>query len=77
MAPFWDDIDIRGGNGEISYQIFQTGNEIDTVNSFLQSQTNYTSFEGTWMMVAFWDQVHPYLGSSNSEVSVYSPYFIQ
>jgi hypothetical protein len=76
VAPFWDDIDIRGGNGEITYQIFQTGDEIDTVNSFLQSQTNYTSFEGTWMMVVFWDRVHRYFGSSNSEENTFQAVLI-
>lgn len=68
MAPFWDDVDIRGGNGDIYYQTFKTGEDIDLVNRFLQAQTNYTSFEGTWMMVVFWDRVHPFFGSSNPEV---------
>lgn len=68
VAPFWDDVDIRGGNGVISYQIFQTGTEIASVSSFIQTTTNYTTFEGTWMMVVFWDAVHPYFGASNSEV---------
>ena len=68
VAPFWDDVDIRGGSGEIFYQIFQTGAEIANVSSFIQGTTNYTTFEGTWMMVVFWDAVHPYFGAFNTEV---------
>ena len=70
VAPFWDDVDIRGGNGEISYMTFVAGEELNTVNTFIQRQTNYTTFEGTWMMVVFWDRVHPFFGSSNEEVYV-------
>lgn len=69
VAPFWDDVDIRGGNGQISYQTYVSGEELNTVNSFLKTVTNYTSFQGTWMMVVFWDSVHPYFGNSNPEVS--------
>ena len=67
MAPFWDDVDIRGGNGQISYQTYQSGSDLDQVSSFLESQKNI-SFQGTWMLVVFWDAVHPYFGASRSEV---------
>ena len=69
VAPFWDDVDIRGDNGEISYQVFQSGDDMEIVSSFIRSQTSFTTFEGTWMMVVFWDSVHPYFGAANIEVS--------
>ena len=72
VAPFWDDVDIRGGNGDITYKILQSGSEINLVNNFVRNQTNFTSFEGTWMIVVFWDRVHPFsFGNSDSEVTVH------
>ena len=65
MAPFWDDVDIRGGNGVISYEIHNSGYYLDHVSGFIQA----IAFKGTWMLVAYWDAVHPYVGSDNTEVS--------
>ena len=67
VAPFWDDVDIVGGNGEISYEIHQSGYYLDEVNAFLQRKRP-SEFEGTWMAVVYYDAVHPYIGSSNPEV---------
>ena len=67
MAPYWDDVDIRFDTGEISYEIHTSGLFLDQVNCFIR-RTRPTDFEGTWMMVAFYDAVHPYFGLFNSEV---------
>ena len=68
VAPFWDDVDIRGGNGEIFYEVFDGGYYLDTVNTFLQRQRP-SSFEGTWMLAAYWDAVHPFFGAASTTVS--------
>ena len=73
VAPFWDDVDIRGGNGDIYYQTYNNDSDdskffLDQVNGYLQT-VRPTGFEATWMMVAFWDGVHPYFGAFNPEVS--------
>ena len=68
VAPFWDDVDIRGGNGEISYEIHQSGYFLEQVNSFLQERRP-SDFQGTWMAVIYWNAVHPYFGAFSPEVS--------
>ena len=69
VAPFWDDVDIMGGNGVISYEIHNSsGYYLDHVSGFIRAITP-SPFEGTWMLVAYWDAVHPYVGSDNPEVS--------
>ena len=67
VAPFWGDVDIRGGNGEVSYEIHNSGYYLDHVSGFIRAIAP-SNFEGTWMLVAFWDAVHPYIGSDNPEV---------
>ena len=60
MAPFWADVDIRGGVGNISYQVYSTGSPpLDTVNTIISDEENIT-FTGHWMIVAEWDEVPPY-----------------
>ena len=68
VAPFWDDADIRGGNGIISYEIHESGYFLDLVNNFLQ-RMRPSDFVGTWMGVVYWDAVHPYFGAFSPEVS--------
>ena len=67
MAPFWDDADIRGGNGQISYEIHTSGYILDYVSEFIRFQ-NPSEFQGTWMMIVYWDAVHPFFGAFRSEV---------
>ena len=67
VAPFWDDVDIRGGNGQISYEVHESGYFLDHISAFVRAQRP-SEFQGTWMMVVFWDAVHPYFGASNPEV---------
>ena len=68
VAPFWDDVDIRGGNGDIFYMTTYSGFFLYQVNSYIQ-YVRPTDFEATWMLVAYWVGVHPYFGLSNPEVS--------
>ena len=68
VAPFWGDIDIsRDRAGQISYEIHQSGYYLDQVNDFLLLKRP-SGFNPTWMLVAYWDSVRPYPGSSNTEV---------
>ena len=67
VAPFWDDADTRGGNGQVYYEIHQMGHFLDQVNSFITT-VRPSRFEGTWMMVIYWDGVHPFPAAFRSEV---------
>lgn len=63
IAPFWEDVDISSA-GDIYYETHDANNSrsselLAQVSEFVSNQTG-TSFSGTWMTVAFWDQVHPY-----------------
>lgn len=67
VAPYWDDIDIRGDSGVISYEIHEDGYFLDLVNNFLQ-RSRPSSFVGTWMAVVSWDAVHPFPGVTSPDV---------
>ena len=68
VAPFWDDVDTRFGSGEISYEVHGSGYYLDRVNEFLRINRP-SDFEGTWMLVAYWNAVHEYFGFFNPEVN--------
>ena len=62
VAPFFADIDISNGVGQINYEV-----HTDDISDSLLSQVNSlisdhagTEFNGRWMLVATWDQVPPY-----------------
>ena len=74
MAPYWDDVDIRGGRGVISYEIYTSGYYLDLVNNFLR-QTRPSLFAGAWMVVVTWDAVQPY-GAFFPEVSEHCPHLL-
>ena len=70
VAPFWADIDIRGGVGDISYQAYSTGSPIlDTVNTIISDEENI-NFRGHWMLVAKWDSVPAYPHSTSQVSSI-------
>ena len=64
VAPFWGDVDIRRA-GNVLYEVMTEGASpeaadlIMEVSNFVSNQTS-DDFSGTWMLVAMWDQVHPY-----------------
>lgn len=69
IAPFWSDNDIRleGAVRYASYYYLDEGNEpaaelLVRVNEYITSfQTEEkTEFSGRWLLVAHWDNVHPY-----------------
>ena len=66
VAPYWADHDIRR-DGNVFYETFERGRSqnddsiLTRVTNYLRS-TNMTSpdFSGTFMILAEWDDVHPY-----------------
>ena len=76
MAPFWDDINIAGsGRGTISYETFESGYFLEQVNAFLQ-RIRPTSFEGTWMLVAYYNEVFPFSGTGEVYVNLLDVYML-
>ena len=68
VAPFWADHDPRPA-GQVSYEVHQEDADLSTVNRFLKQHTG-TEFEGSWMLVAYWDNVPEYRSSAEA-VSVF------
>ena len=65
VAPYWDDVDLRRA-GTISYEVHSMrGNNpgsnqlLDEVSGFVENSTGQ-SFQGSWMLVAEWKEVHPW-----------------
>ena len=67
LAPYWDDINISSG-GTISYETFESGFFLKEVNEYIRRKLP-TGFEGTWMLVAYYNAVAPYSAGSE-EVSL-------
>ena len=62
VAPFFTDIDISNGVGEIDYEIHTaatSGAIFSQVNSLIEEHAE-TNFSGEWMLVATWDDVPPF-----------------
>ena len=69
-------MDIRN-DGAISFEVHTIGNEtsealLSNVSNFI---SNYTGdvFLGTWMLVAFWEDVGPFPAGSTTTVGINSP----
>ena len=61
VAPFWSVVDNRI-EGSIQYQVFDAVTDnatISEVSSYISQAVN-RSFNGVWMLVAEWRDVHPY-----------------
>ena len=70
VAPFWADVDIEGGVGDISYQVYSTGSPLlDTVNAFISDERDF-DFNGRWMLLAHWNGVSAFAGSINEASNV-------
>ena len=70
VAPFFSDIDIELGFGQIDYEIhteITSQSILSQVNSLINDQAQ-TNFNGKWLLVAMWDKVPPYPGYSNDTV---------
>ena len=67
MAPFWDDADTRSDSGDVSYEVHESGFYLDQINLFLR-RNRPSYFQGTWMMVIYWNAINPYFGPISFEV---------
>ena len=76
LAPFWSDVDI-GIYGSIFYEVHNNSNSllISQVNRFLSNYTE-TDFNGTWMLVVQWDEVHQFPGFLTIPVRFNSEYIM-
>ena len=63
MAPFFTDIDISTGIGQIDYEI-HTKRTSESILSLVNLVINDTDFNGEWLLAATWDDVPPF-GDSN------------
>jgi hypothetical protein len=67
VAPFFTDIDISNGVGQIDYEIHTSdtsGSILSQVDSVINEHTG-TSFSGEWMLVATWEQVPAFGGGTS------------
>ena len=67
IAPFWSDVDIRR-EGSVFYEVHTTENAAseDLLGDVSAFVSNYTGndFQGSWMLIAQWDEVHPFPAGS-------------
>lgn len=80
-APYWADID-NSYTGEIWYEIHTAKQNLTESNSLLRKVSEYIRkeqdeplFNGSWMLVATWNESFPYLrplNVSEQEVSLYN-----
>ena len=65
VAPYWDDVDIRLA-GNISYEVHSRSSNnpgsnqlLDQISQFIEDSIG-ESFQGDWMLIAEWEEVHPW-----------------
>ena len=62
VAPFWADIDVTRGVGDIRYEVHTTssaGGFLTNVSDFISNVTG-SQFTGHWMLLAEWKDVPQY-----------------
>ena len=72
IAPYWTDIDLGGGVGNVRYTVYTIENGtsyIDQVNEFLANEAD--NFIATMLLVAQWIDVCPEYDYQCSEVVDY------
>ena len=65
VAPFWADIDVSRGVGDIRYEVHTTsssGSFLTDVSDFISNVTG-SQFTGHWMLLVEWNDV-PHFGTS-------------
>jgi len=73
VAPYWSDNDIRR-EGNVSYEVFQLqatgayGDQLlNNVSSYIRERGMSSDFEGSFMILAEWEGVHPYPHGANND----------
>ena len=72
VAPFWADIYIVNNPGQILYEVHSTNASfvpLTRVSVFISRQLGIP-FNGSWMLVAHYDQILPFGYTDSSAVSV-------
>ena len=72
IAPFWANFDTTMG-GAVSWELHDSSNSpllVQTVDSFIEVEYGDQNFEGSWMLVVFWENVQP---SEQTQVSFCFP----
>ena len=65
VTPFWADVDIGRGMGDVSYQVYSTGSpSLDIVNTFISDERDF-NFSGRWMLLAQWNSVSSFFNPTN------------
>ena len=78
VAPYWSDIDTRL-DGQVNYEVHIAGESstsdeyLGRVSSLINSESD-TYFNGSWMVVATWDGVHPFPHGNSAEQDRVDPY---
>lgn len=78
MSPYWANIDTRRA-GSVRYESYSRGDseasdrQISKVENFLAEEENVT-LVGEWMMLAFWEDVHPFPHGSSPDLERENPY---
>ena len=63
VAPFWSDVDISNGVGNIYYHLYRDA-QSPLVLHASEELTSFTgNFNSTWLMVVTWDGVPQFAGS--------------
>lgn len=69
-APFWSNSDLRQ-EGSVTWEIHTSDIQTNNVSNFIQDEYGDTVFNGTWMVVVQWKNLHPYPHGEDG-TSVYS-----
>ena len=65
VAPFWSNVDANVA-GSIFYEVHNSSTApLNLVSEFIR-QRQQIDFVGTWMLIAYWNGVAQYLGSSTT-----------
>lgn len=64
MAPFFTDINIASGSGQIGYEVHTVSTSETLLSSvdIIINEHMQTNFHGEWLLVAEWDSVPQYDG---------------
>lgn len=74
VAPFWSNLDTTQG-GNVSWEIHNatlSSDDVTRVNDFIHDEYGDMEFNGTWMIIGFWEDVTP-----SGESSPVSCHYIQ
>ena len=73
VAPYWDDVDISLA-GNISYEVhssrsnsLESNQLINRISDFIAGSTGQP-FQGSWMLIAEWEEVHPWPHGLNNPI---------